>query len=410
MNNSVFTTRDIVKYFIIAGIVYTILKLIPSSKLMEKDLILLLSIITVGFVCLDCMFKRNTKEKFMDNNDLLQYAKKTPAQPARSALPARPALPAQPALPGRPMLMAETQDEEEEEEEDDVQDEALDEAQDEALDEAQDEAQYEQDVVQDIPEEIPEYVEPEPMENKNTIGLLKLEIAKVDAMMKNLYTIADIQKAKDIKEDLLNKLRKLQPKPKPPPKAKAGTANSQLDAYRRGKMNNSNANLNSNLDPKITNDDIAYKYYESLIVDLLSKGIIERNDVENIRVKLQSKLSTLKDVIKSLEIMKREGRSKQRQTNGKVRSDYEYSELPTDFYKPIGDKIANDWDNEYAILNTNKWQVPMTRPPVCINTAPCKVCPNDASNYNIDIKQWDESRTISGNKINKKWAADQNSS
>jgi hypothetical protein len=79
MNNSVFTTRDIVKYFIIAGIVYTILKLIPSSKLMEKDLILLLSIITVGFVCLDCMFKTNTKEKFMDNNDLLQYAKKANA-------------------------------------------------------------------------------------------------------------------------------------------------------------------------------------------------------------------------------------------------------------------------------------------------------------------------------------------
>ena len=395
MNNSVFTTRDIVKYFIIAGIVYTILKLIPSSKLMEKDLILLLSIITVGFVCLDCMFKTNTTEKFMDNNDLLQYAKKAPPQSARPALPGRPALP---ALPAKPMLMAETQDEEDEDEEDDVQD------------EAQDEAQDEQDNVLDVPEEIPEYVEPEPMENKNTIELLKLEIAKVDAMMKNLYTIADIQKAKDIKEDLLNKLRKLQPKPKPPPKAKAGTANSQLDAYRRGKMNNSNTNLNSNLDPKITNEDIAYKYYESLIVDLLSKGIIERNDVENIRVKLQSKLSTLKDVIKSLEIMKREGRSKQRQTNGKVRSDYEYSELPTDFYKPIGDKIANDWDNEYAILNTNKWQVPMTRPPVCINTAPCKVCPNDASNYNIDIKQWDESRTISGNKINKKWAADQNSS
>ena len=391
MNNSVFTTRDIVKYFIIAGIVYTILKLIPSSKLMEKDLILLLSIITAGFVCLDCMFKTNTTEKFMDNNDLLQNTKKAPA------LSAQPALSSQPALSAQPMLMAETQDEQNEDE---------DEVQDEAQDEAQDE-QYE---VQDVQEEIPEYVEPEPMENKNTIGLLKLEIAKVDAMMKNLYTIADIQKAKDIKEDLLNKLRKLQPKPKPPPKAKAGTANSQLDAYRRGKMNNSNANLNSNLDPKITNEDIAYKYYESLIVDLLSKGIIERNDVENIRVKLQSKLSTLKDVIKSLEIMKREGRSKQRQTNGKVRSDYEYSELPTDFYKPIGDKIANDWDNEYAILNTNKWQVPMTRPPVCINTAPCKVCPNDASNYNIDLKQWDESRTISGNRINKKWAADQNSS
>ena len=392
MNNSVFTTRDIVKYFIIAGVIYTILKLIPSSKLMEKDLILLLSIITAGFVCLDCMFKTNTTEKFMDNNDLLNYVKTAlPARPARPALPALPAQPTQPSAitVSQPILMGETQDE----------------AQDEQDDEQDDE---QEDTAPDAQDEIPEYVEPEPMDNKNTIELLKLEIAKVDAMMKNLYTIADIQKAKDIKEDLINKLRKLQPKPKP--KAKGETANSQLDAFRRGKMNNSNNNLNSNLDPKMTNEDIAYKYYESLIVDLLSKGIIESNDVENIRVKLQSKLSTLTDVIKSLEIMKKEGKSKVRQENGKIKSDYEYSELPSDFYKPIGDKIANDWDNEYAILNTNKWQVPMTRPPVFINTAPCKVCPNDASNYNIDIKQWDEARTISGNRINKKWAADQNTS
>ena len=30
-----------------------------------------------------------------------------------------------------------------------------------------------------------------------------------------------------------------------------------------------------------------------------------------------------------------------------------YSDLPSDYYTPLGDKIANQWDNEFT-LNTDK--------------------------------------------------------
>ena len=49
----------------------------------------------------------------------------------------------------------------------------------------------------------------------------------------------------------------------------------------------------------------------------------------------------------------------------------------------------------------------MPRPPVCINTMPCKVCPSDSSSYPVNLKQWDDSRYVTSNKVNKKWAHDQ---
>ena len=61
MNDSLFSTKDMVKYLIVAGLVYTILKMIPSVQLADKDLMLLLAIITVGFVCLDCLFLKKTE-------------------------------------------------------------------------------------------------------------------------------------------------------------------------------------------------------------------------------------------------------------------------------------------------------------------------------------------------------------
>ena len=89
-------------------------------------------------------------------------------------------------------------------------------------------------------------------------------------------------------------------------------------------------------------------------------------------------------------------------TSSNQNNDLKYNELPLDFFKPIGDQIANDWSNDYTILNTDKWKVPMQRPPLCINTNPCKVCPNDL-NYPVNLKSWDESRVISQTNINKDW-------
>ena len=89
------------------------------------------------------------------------------------------------------------------------------------------------------------------------------------------------------------------------------------------------------------------------------------------------------------------------------KSDHNYNELPSDFYVPLGQsKDLSKWDDGYSLLNTNKWQVPMPRPPVCINTSPCKVCPSMES-YPTPLKDFDSSRKVTNTPINKKWANDQ---
>lgn len=150
-------------------------------------------------------------------------------------------------------------------------------------------------------------------------------------------------------------------------------------------------------------ENVGSKYYNFLINDLLEKGIIDSNDVKNINTKLTSKLLTMNDVITSLEQLKKDGVPK---SKGKL-NDFAYSELPSEFYSPIGDKIANQWDNDYNILDTNRWQVPMQRPPVCINSEPCKICPLESAPGTTNLKSWDTSRKVTDIKVNKKWANNQ---
>jgi hypothetical protein len=89
-------------------------------------------------------------------------------------------------------------------------------------------------------------------------------------------------------------------------------------------------------------------------------------------------------------------------------SDMKYNELPEDFLRPIGEGLGKWSDNEYTILNTDKWRVPMPRPPVCISSSkPCEPCPLMTDGYPMNLKEWDNSRKVTNIEINKKWANDQ---
>ena len=148
---------------------------------------------------------------------------------------------------------------------------------------------------------------------------------------------------------------------------------------------------------------IASKYYSSLINELNERGVLDVNEIQNIKLKIDSKLLSIDEVIASLEKLKATSKSKPSKTDTK--SDHKYNELPSEFYSPMGGNIANNWDNQYTILDTNRWQVPMPRPPVCINTAPCKVCPSESGYFPVvTTKDWDQSRKVSDTKINKDWA------
>jgi hypothetical protein len=143
------------------------------------------------------------------------------------------------------------------------------------------------------------------------------------------------------------------------------------------------------------------KYYKQLIKELSNNGILDAVDVKNITVKLNNKLITIDEAVASLEKVKEQGVIKERNVN----SDFIYSELPSEFYAPLGKRIVTDWENEYNLLDSTNWQVPMQRPPVCMTTEKCKVCPKETYPGTTLLKDWDSSRKISDIKVNKKWAS-----
>jgi hypothetical protein len=335
--------NDALKYIVVAGIILSILKLVPSKPLENKDIVLIMSIIIVGFIFLDVMYIHK-KEGFANQESSQSMVEEKSSQdPFKLNLD----IDVDQILKNRLDVINKVKMEEQ----------------------------------PTMPEVRPEQIRPLPILNQAEQPKLDQLLPEVPIELRGVSDTA--------------------------PKVGCGM---EIEKVKR-QFQNEIAELRNQLRTKpITIEDsskIAARYFESLIVDLNQKGIIDANDIQNIQIKLKSKLLSMEDVIKSLETLKKEGKVRTRMVNGKVKNDNVYNELPSDFYTPIGDKIANEWDNEYTILNTNKWQVPMPRPPVCINTSPCKVCPSDSSTYPVNLKEWDDSRYVSQSKINKTWAMDQ---
>jgi len=528
MNDSLFSTKDMVKYLIVAGLVYTILKMIPSVQLADKDLMLLLAIITVGFVCLDCLFLKKTEgfaneELFTldlntDINELIKQRqgkknttvsenitkdeiiiakeeiKKLDGQisNAFSGADAEKSKKAKAEMETKlEKLKAKELTTEEsnkvsnkvskireekhavEEEHinaiksNKVAEERLDKLNARKIDTIKNGTSAE---VLAVSEEIlvatkakqvaDEYVNiiakrretidkkladipvSESEEYKIAIAERNITQEKV-VVAEELKAIAEkrgstsselkqvlAEKSSAIRayseaEDRLVKVEErkrividesIKLPENGPEEVTSGLAKTscgiEVEKIKR-QMEEQLTELKEQLQARTaippSSAKIANRYFESLMNDLADKGILEATEIDNIQAKLRTKLLSMDEVIASLETLKKEGKSKIRVQDGKVKNDREYSELPSDFYTPIGQQVPNEWSSEYTILNTNKWQVPMPRPPVCINTQPCKVCPSDTSNNSTNLKQWDDSRYVSGGRINKKWAEDQNS-
>ena len=190
-----------------------------------------------------------------------------------------------------------------------------------------------------------------------------------------------------------------------------------------------------------TKDAIEKKYYNILLNNLINKKVLNSTDVSNIDIKLNSKLFTLEDVITSLEQINNSTKintthqnnmtnmnnmntndnstdnstdnSKQinNDNSKQVNNDNIYNELLPTKMMSLGDQVPSTWSSNYTILNTDKWKVPMTQPPVCINTTPCKVCPDDENAYPyLGLQNWDAGRKISNTNINNKWTQNQTDS
>lgn len=151
------------------------------------------------------------------------------------------------------------------------------------------------------------------------------------------------------------------------------------------------------------------KTSKQLIKELIATGAIDAEDVKHLNNKVRSGLMTKEEARESLQKLA-DLNVKSVPSDKKVLNDMKYSELPSEYYETLGENIDNDWDNNYALLNTNKWAVPEKRPPVCISTTPCQVCPTNTVGNATNLKEWDYSRKISDIKLNKQWTNDNTSS
>jgi ribosome-binding protein aMBF1 (putative translation factor) len=73
------------------------------------------------------------------------------------------------------------------------------------------------------------------------------------------------------------------------------------------------------------------------------------------------------------------------------------SSSPSNTLEPLGqngDGFTNGWDQDYTLLNTNKWAPSLNPPPVCKAEKTCPVCPSITSGYPLSLKEYDSSRKI----------------
>ena len=86
-------------------------------------------------------------------------------------------------------------------------------------------------------------------------------------------------------------------------------------------------------------------------------------------------------------------------------NEMKYTEYDPEMHKPLGESdgtVSNKFEYGYSYLNTDKWSVPMKRPPVCIPPEnPCPVCPVMTSGYPVYLKEFNSTLRISpADKIN----------
>jgi hypothetical protein len=304
---TVVSLKDLIKYVIFISIVYTLMIIIPSQKIITKDLILIVSIIFIGFVLIDCLCSNSELFTNINNKDW------------------------------DPFMLSNVVD----------------------------------------------------YKNYDKSNIVSDMIHKISP--DKSYMLSNVSnKINETKSNIVDKINE--------------TKSNIVD-----KINE----IKSNIDDKINeekpipiksnelNETTTVKYMNLLIDDLREHNVLNNTDIENIKAKMNSKILTDDEIIVGLEKLILTTKAKQKK---EPESEYIFGNVSSDLYKPLGNLEIHKWDEGYNMLNTNKWQIPMPRPPVCINTTPCKVCPDTDDTYPLKLALWDNSRKISNTEISKNWA------
>lgn len=143
-----------------------------------------------------------------------------------------------------------------------------------------------------------------------------------------------------------------------------------------------------------------------LLKELVKNNILDQQDMKEILSYIDSENVSLDRVIKALERLRTSTAYIDNKKDNRY-GDMKYDEIPAGKSKAIGDQVPNDWENEYTLLNTDKWTVPMHKPELCIKNSNVNPLPSNEPGYPMALKEWDSSRSFTNQYINKKWAMDQ---
>jgi hypothetical protein len=479
---TVFKLKDLVKYIVFIGVVYALFKLIPSQPFNQRDLILIVSVISFGFIFIDC-YSRTEGFSTMGESDTI-------AKPLTTAEFNQSSVINDPT----------DQDIDVVDQESDVPDEESDVAEesdvvDQESDIDEDEVEQESETVNEESETVNEESETNNqesrMESKAESRMESKAESRMQPRMETKIQQRVLMEQNNIEDDtedgqsvvddsadndkvdlnINSKYEKLRQEYYSPKQEKTIITKYQNPKQEKTIMNkyqnvlnktNSTNNVNTEVKSIITNtseqkrfqeaDNISAsngnpqsagcgvemeklkrevskhigeledkikslenqpinenmeKYKNYLMKDLAEVGILDQIDIDNFNSKLENNIMSIEEAISKLENLKL--RSKPRVKLNKVKNESDYNELPNEFYDKLGDPNLSKWDTAFHMLDTNKWQVPMPRPPVCINTSPCKVCPevDETGSNSLKLKDWDYARKVMNLTVNKDWANDQ---
>ena len=80
-----------------------------------------------------------------------------------------------------------------------------------------------------------------------------------------------------------------------------------------------------------------------------------------------------------------------------MNNDMRYSQLTDTQMQSLGTNditMNNSWENDYVLLNTEKWKVPVTNPYKCKQEKECPICPSLTTGYPVNLKEFNNARKI----------------
>ena len=394
--------KKCVKYIMFGGITYIILKMVPSKKVSEKEIIFITLIVIAATISLDCLTKN--KEKFTDNLDLdadinLESFSESSLEDLKDRLGKLSSKTDAPSslssLAERLRKLKKTNETEKTEPNVTVVTEPNVTEPAERRAAVSQPAVSQPDVSQPAlrrtrtSEEIPSSPRMSVTSSNEFIEPQVIKQPKVDKKPK-ILTTPEVMESKNVDTEI----------------------NCEFEVLKMRKdMENTIRELKKEIKEQVatpTNTNIAKKYLSSLKTELSKMRILDNDDMKNLDAKLQTGTITTEEAINKLEKLKTIGVPK--------KSDYDmkYNTLKEPKNYTLSKSISNDWDlnDEYTLLSTDLWQIPSKEPRhQCIISKDLKsdVHPSLTSGYPLLLKDFDTSLKVSNTMINKDWASDQKS-